>query len=132
MLRYRISRVAGRKNWHIVWTKGGTTKRKTTGTQDKEEAQAALQDFEDKQGRSAITATVTSVVDAYVEARTPEVQAPETIKIRAANITRIFKRLLVRHINHERCNRYIRRRRGEGVQDGTIRSELNLLSTALR
>ncbi len=137
MPRYRLLKISQRKNWHIQWTERNEnnrtfTKRKSTNTEDREEAEVVLRDFEAKQENSKIKATVASIVDAYVVARKNDVLHPVSMENRAAHLKRILKRTLVRHIDRKRCDFYIRKRLNEGVGDGTIRTELSTLSSAFK
>ena len=133
MPEYRLKNVGSRRNWHIIWTEGGQTKRRSTGTQDKTEAEAALEDFIDERtgGGRPRHLVINEVVDAYVEARAPIVVAPQALRNRAKPIKRFFSRRLVRHLTRVKCREYTAKRRERGCSDATIRTELGFLSTAL-
>lgn len=134
MSQPRIARVAGRNYWHIVWTENGKTRRRTTKTEDRIEAEAALEDFVSEQpgyGRP-IQIVATQIVDAYIDARAEVIVAPEALRYRAKPLKKFFGRRLPQHIKREKCRAYVSRRRTQGCSDATIRSELGLLSSAMR
>ena len=129
----RIAIVAGRENWHVVWTENGGTRRKSTGSADRVDAEAFLQDFIlkrslDKPARF----TIGDLLDRYIEERRELIAAPEALEYRAKALKISFPYTLARHINADCCRSHINRRREKEISDATVRSELSLLSAALR
>ena len=133
MANYRITRVEGRANWHIAWTENGSTKRRSTRTDDKVQAQAVLEDIIEAASAPGGPTSLTTgaVIEAYIADREQVVVAPQALKDRAKPILRTFRDKLPRHIRKEHCRSYVAARRNSGISDATIRTELGFLSTAL-
>lgn len=55
------------ENWYIVWSTGGRSQRRSTGTADRELAQQRLTRWLAAQARPKDAVTVNAVVDAYIE-----------------------------------------------------------------
>lgn len=135
MSGYRLKRVAERKNWYIVWSEDGKTKRETTRTADKEEADVRLEDFVERKDRenSRVPATCSAIVDAYLEdRRSVGVVSIKVLMARAKPIKKYWGKRLAIHIKRENCRKYTEKRRAKELSDATIRDELGLLRSAFR
>ena len=134
MPKYRLSRVAGRKNWHITWPEEGKTKRKSTGTEDRAEAEAALESFiADKSGNNKPGQLTTgAIIKAYIKEREEVIMRPDNLWSRYKAVKRAFSMRLPQHITREKTRAHTKRRRNQGCSDSTIRDELSLISAAFK
>lgn len=134
MPKYRLSKVAGRKNWHIVWSKEGKTKRESTGTEDRAEAEAAFEDFLANQPGTTKPEQLTTgkIIEAYIKDREQIILRPDNLWSRYKAVKRPFGMRLPQHITRDKTRRHIEKRRKQGRSDGTIRDELALISAALK
>ncbi len=133
MSKPRIAKVAGRPNWHIVWSENGKTQRRSTGTNQIAEAEAELDAFiEERGGRRPEKLLPPHIIDAYIEMRRPVISSVESLEYRAKPLKRVFARRLPSMIRREHIQSYTEKRRKIGVSNSSIRSELSLLQSSLK
>lgn len=134
MPKYRLKKVAGRNYWHLVWTEEGQTKRASTGTEDRAEAEAFLEDFKEEQPgyKKPENMTVGEITEAYIKDREPDIKLPEHLWSRYKAISPRMRRMMPRHLSRDACNEHIEKRQKQGCAPSTIRDELALVKAALR
>lgn len=121
-MQYRLKLYRG--NWAIVWSERGSTRRLSLGTDDREAAKVAYEDWVAKLSASPKPQYVTAgkILEGYFAAR------PKVFPRRW--LLEFFRSTLPSNINRPLCERYIEFR--SSVSSATIWSELGILSVALR
>ena len=133
MYNYRLVKISGRANWHVEYTKNGERIRKTLGTPEKEVAKTRLEDLiaQQKDEEKAGLTTIEELVTAYIREIEIDKVSPETLWSRSKAIFRHLGNLKPSHLDINQCREYAKRRYAEDVTDGTIISEMSLLSCSL-
>jgi integrase len=129
----RLTRIAGKPNWHIVDADG---RRTSTGTPERKAAEAALREFVSEQARSATQAagqSVASLLTVYLALRRREISPAGADRLEYAHkaLNTFFGDWSIDRINGTACLDY-RDKRLETVGLRTIRTELEALRAALR
>jgi integrase len=129
----RLVRVAGKANWHILDPDG---RRLSTGTPDRQQAQAVLDASVAKWKRKETLAaghSVRTLLSAYLAARAREITEGGAARLRYAHmpLNSFFGDWTVDRINIATCLDY-RDHRLKSVVLRTIRTELEALRAALR
>lgn len=123
--------------FYIHWTEGRRSRRRSTGTGNRQAAESALAAFivgrsEQAQPEDLL---IDFLLDDYWNEHAQHVVAPERIEYALKNLRAYFGSLSVSSIDRDITNEYAaQRRRGEIGRksgDGTIRRELNCLIAAL-
>ena len=70
-------------------------------------------------------------MEAYIEARTPDVTLPQRLKDAWKALRPDFDNIYPEHVNRARCQSYADQRRRSGRSNGTIHVELGMLRAAL-
>ncbi len=129
--RYRLRVRKG--YWYIFWSDGRGSRRRSTGCSDRAEAQkvfdsflASLETIEEPN-----TKTVDAVLAGYLQDREGAVADFDRLERATAHVRHHLGWTEVAAIRPTTSKLYLRRRRSEGVRDGTIRRELDGLRAAL-
>ena len=123
-----------RKVWEIIWYERGQRRRKSTGTDDRQDA--------DRQLAAHITISVgptvrprdpserliAEVLDTYAQGRGPDVADPERLGYAVMALLPFWGELHVSDVNETLCKAYARQR---GKADETVRRELTVLRAAI-
>ena len=111
--------------WYATWRTEGATQRRALRTQDRDEAQRALDDYQRLLATPENTAG--SIYEAYLADK-----GTERARWAWRRMEGHFGPLRPDQIDRPACRKYIASRRKDGVGDGTIWSELTFLRAALR
>jgi integrase len=114
-----------RNHWYATWRENGQTIRRSLRSQDRHEAERALDDYKRALGRPSDH--VGSIYQAYL-ADKPTERARWAWK----RLERHFSALRPDQIDRAASRRYVTARRKDGVSDGTIWTEMTMLRAALR
>jgi integrase len=125
--------LANRKAFYITWTVAGRSRKRTTGTADRERAEAIFGEWLLLRGRrnspsDPAEILVTDVLNDYLRAREQKVAAPGRIAYAVLALTDFFEGNTVADVTVETCARYSQKR---GRSAGTVRRELGVLRAAI-
>jgi len=129
----RLRFLEKRQCFYIVWTDGGRSRERSTGTADRKLAEAALADFlhirtRDAGPRDPAEILVTDVLADYAEERAPETAAPWRIAAAIKALVPFWQGKTVAGITREACRSYVTFRK---LSAGTTRRELGVLRAAV-
>lgn len=119
--------------FYIVWTEGGRSRERSTGTADRSQAEIALAEFlHARQRRSGPRdpheTLITDMLADYAEEHGPNTTAPERVGYAIAPLAKFWEGRTAGQITKETCAAY---RRLRGKADGTVRRELGVLRAAI-
>jgi integrase len=122
-----------RKCFYITWTENGRSRERSTGTEDRERAEAIFGEWlhlrRRRDGPSDPAQTlVTDVLNDYLKERGPKVAAPGRIAYAVLALTDFFEGNTVADVTPQTCGRYVEKR---GRSNGTVRRELGVLRSAI-
>lgn len=119
--------------WYVTFTKDGRSKRVSTGTPDKVEAEKVKAEVDSKLAKppEQPQQTVGALLDAYLKDRKGNVSSYDTLMFSVAKLKPYFGAAQPRHLTQIMGNGYIKQRRKAGQSDGTTRRELGVLRAAL-
>lgn len=142
-MRYDIDQRPDSPNWYIVWTERRRSKRRSTGTPDREQAELVLAAFrlevargpEAKQDQVGLAGVLTDYYERHAKAKPSALQA----KIAIDHLTRFFGIATVAAVTPATVDDYLAHRRAEHEAKGraplsndTLIRELTVLNAALR
>lgn len=116
--------------WYIRWSDGKGSKRLSTGTSDKAEAEVELERFLDGGLRSA--RTVSQLLDLYFEQKSKTARSAISIKASIKALKRTIGYVAPHNVGNETARKFADMRKNEGVKNGTIIKDLGCLRAALR
>jgi integrase len=130
---YRLRFLHKRQCYYVVWTEGGRSRERSTGTRDLAQAQIALGEFIRKNSRSTgprgpSEIQVTDILAEYAEDRAQDTVAPWRIGYAIDALADFWRNRTVAEITRETCRRYGGTR---GRSAGTVRRELGVLRAAV-
>jgi integrase len=134
---YRLERpvINGKQSsvWYIIWTEGRRSRRISTRTADKVEAQGELQRLQACQAAPPEQFTVADLCNAYLAEReaNPKVKYPKAIANSLKHIKREMGALPPSMVSRATIRGYISKRRAS-VKDASISKELRFLRQALK
>jgi len=121
-----------RKVWEILWFERGVRRRKSTGTDDRVEADRQLAAHITATGpvrpRDPNTRLIADVLDAYGTGRGADVADPERLGYAMLALLPFWGELKVGDVTETLCKAYARQR---GKADETVRRELTVLRAAI-
>jgi integrase len=122
-----------RNCFYITWTERGRSRECSTGTTDRERAEAFFAEWLQRRGRRAGPSDpsqilVTAVLNDYLKERGPKVAAPGRIAYAVLALTDFFEANTVADVTPQACGRYFEMR---GRSAGTVRRELGVLRAAI-
>jgi integrase len=135
MPHYNLTRRPGSPNWYITWSERGRSRRYSTGTEDRAQAELVLAAFRLELARSPAEAgevTLSAVLDRYLDEHARKLPSAPQAAIARDHLIRHFGTIMVGHLNAATFESYIAERRNAGVSDETISRELSVLRAALR
>lgn len=120
--------------YYICWTVNGRSRKCSTGTAEREEAEISLADWLQVRSRTITGPSdpaktlITDCLAFYAEERGPKIIGRETMANAIDNLTEFWIERVVTDINPNTCSRYCTVR---GVGTGTTRRELGVLQAAI-
>jgi len=117
--------------FYIVWNEGRASRRVSTNTSDREEAERELARFETLRAQPPDTFDINRIIDGYLADRKGVVRAYANLAYSLAPIRLHFGLLHPRLINRTLVRAYIAKRRHAGRANGTVDKELRALRQAL-
>jgi hypothetical protein len=119
--------------YYIVWTEGGRSRERSTGTADRRQAEIALAEFihlrtRDAGPRDPSQVLVTDALADYAEEHGEETGSPWRIAAAIKALAPFWEGRTVAEVTRETCKAYHRFR---GRSAGTIRRELGVLRASL-
>lgn len=119
--------------WYVCWSENRRSRRRSTGTTDKVEAEAFRQQFAALQDAPPPTVTVGALSDAYlaVKEADPHVAYPKAIKNGLSHVKAAMGALPPSMVSRATIRSYIAQRR-KLVKDPTISKELRFLRQAFK
>ncbi len=129
----RLRFLEKRQCFYIVWSEGGRSRERSTGTTDRKLAEAALADFlhirtRDNGPRDPAEILVTDVLADYAEERGPDTEAPWRISAAVKAMVPFWQGKTVDKVTRETCRNYLAARDRSA---GTTRRELGVLRAAI-
>lgn len=129
----RLKWLSKRTNYYIVWTENGRSKERSTGTDNREEAEAALsiflaQRFSANGPKAPDHVLVTDILSKYAVDAMERIAAPERLGYAIAPLAEFWQGKSVAQVNSSNCRMYVGWR---NRSDGTIRRELGVLRAAI-
>jgi len=129
----RLRFLEKRQCFYIVWTERGRSRERSTGTKDRQIAEAALSEFlylrtRDAGPRDPAEILVTDVLADYAEEHAPETAAPWRIAAAIKAMVPFWQAKTVANITRETCRGYVSARMRSA---GTARRELGVLRAAI-
>jgi len=124
---------AERKAFYITWTLNGRSRKRSTGTADRERAEAIFGEWLLIRGRrngpsDPAAILVTDVLNDYLKAREHKVAAPGRIAYAVLALADFFEGHTLAEVTIETCSRYCQKRDRSA---GTVRRELGVLRAAI-
>jgi integrase len=129
----RLRWLEKRNCFYIVWTDGGRSRERSTGTADRKLAETALADFlhlrnRDAGPRDPAEILITDVLADYADEHGPETAAPWRIAAAVKVLVPFWQEKTVINISKESCRSYAKSRMRAA---GTARRELGILRAAV-
>jgi integrase len=119
--------------YYITWTENGRSKQRSTGTQDKGEAEAIFTDFMHQRQKSSGprdsgAVLITDILADYAEERAPRVKATDRILYALTPLIDYWEGKVITEVTRQSCDDYLRWR---DRAPGTVRRELGVLTAAI-
>lgn len=119
--------------YYIVWTEGGRSRERSTGTADREQAEQALAEFIQTRQRHSgprdpSQILITDILADYATEHGPETAAPWRIASAIKPLVAFWQGRTVADVSRETCRRYEHDR---GRSAGTARRELGVLRASI-
>jgi integrase len=127
----RIRKFTWSDNYYIVWPQGRASRRVSTGTRDRKEAERALARFEALRAQPPDTFDINAIIDGYLADRKAVVRAYDTLVYSLAPVREHYGLLHPRLVNRALTRAYMSKRRRLGRANATIDKELRQLRAAL-
>lgn len=129
----RLRWLAKRKTFYIVWTEHGRSRERSTGTQEREEAEIIfaewLREKQRTQGpRDQGQILITDILTDYVTERGPKIKAGERLAYAVVPLIEFWQSRTVAEITRQSCETYENWRNRSA---GTVRRELGTLRAAI-
>lgn len=119
--------------WTIRWSESGRSFERSTGSEDRGEAEAALAELIGSRRRIAgprdpSQFPIAAALDVYAKEHGPEIARPDRIAHAMMHLVSFFASCMVSDVTGETCAAYIRARSRSA---GTVRRELGVLRAAI-
>lgn len=130
---YGLTQIDASPNWYIQWFEAGHSRRASTRTADRGQAEAILAAFRLVQAEQPVAdLTVVQALDWYWEAHGRTLMRPEAADLAMRYLKPFFGTTLASTLTLDKQELYAAHRRGQGAGDESIRRDLSVLSAALR
>ena len=118
---------------YVTWTEHGRSRKRSTGTADRAQAEIAFAEWLHARGRrdgpsDPAEILVTDILNSYALERGPKVVGRETLGRAVENLAAFWEGKTVSEITPQNSTKYAEAR---GVSAGTIRRELSVLQAAI-
>jgi len=137
-MEFKLSKVAGRKTWHVVWYDGVATRRVSARTADRRKAEIFLADFSKGYGESSSTGeeiSIRQIVSLYVEFKVKHEDADETFRKRVRTawiaLEPMFGALHPSELRPRMTKDFILSRKALGYAETTAARDIQALKAAL-
>jgi integrase len=125
--------LAERGAFYITWTVNGRSRKRSTGTGDRERAESIFAEWIHVRGRRSGPSDpsqilVTDVLNDYLKEHGPKVTAQDRIAYAVLALADFFEGNTVADVTPQTCSRYADKR---GRSAGTVRRELGVLRAAI-
>lgn len=130
-MRYTLAKIAGSPNWYIVWHEDGHSRRASTRTANRDQADAVLAAFKlEVERHPSRDITLAQVLAWYLETHGRKLARPDNAELAVKHLTAYYGNALVDDVSLSTQERYAEHR-ARSVGSETIRRELSVLSAAL-
>jgi len=131
-MRYDLKQIANSPFWYITWSERGRSKRHSTGTTSRAQAELYLAAFRlEHDPTKPRQYDLPAVFDYYFEAKKTGGRNDVTTKGTIDRLTKFFGLTDPCNIDFAAQAKFIKKRREEGKSDSTIKRDLSVLSAAL-
>lgn len=130
---FELRQIATSPYWYIYWSEKGRSRRRSTGSIDRREAEQVLVAFRlayDPSKKRQLT--FAQVMDLYQEAKLNGTRQDATLRGTCRRLKDYFGSTDADDIDLDKQGLFIRWRRQQSVSDGTIKRDLSVLSAALK
>jgi integrase len=135
MSDFTLSKRPGSPRWYIVWSDDGRSKRRSTGTASRREAEEYLKAFRLELARTPEAdphdVLIVAVLNEYIDAHAFKLPSAPTARIARDHLAAFYGTARVSKINLATHDQYEAKRRAEGVGNETINRERMVLRAAL-
>ena len=121
-----LARRRGRRSWYIRWTENRTVKERSTGTENKDEAEVLLKKFIHEYNNPSDQTSCRQILDRYARARV-HVKSHRIIVDACTPLIKFFGELPATELNEQFCVDYVTWR---NKANGYMRRELGVLRSA--
>lgn len=134
---YELRRDGPLGNWHIFWSEGRRSKRRSTGTRDRAEAEIVLANFVLEKDRPVADAApqqygITTLIDQYWRERGARGEGAKANKSHMKHVRDFHEGDTVATLTDDRQQAYEDKCREDGAANGTINRRRGILRAALR
>jgi len=130
---YSLIQLRSSPNWYIQWFEAGHSRRASTRTRNRAEAEAILAAFRLVQAEQPIAdLTVIGALDWYWATHGKGLMRPAQVDLALRYLKPFFGATPVSALTIEKQELYVTHRRQQGAGDESIRRDLSVLSAALR
>lgn len=127
-----LIKIGNSPNFYIQWFEGGHSRRHSTRTPDRKQANAVLAAFRLEVARQPSGGvTLAEVLDWYIANRGGELVRLDSAELGVKHLKEFFGSTLADDVRLDTQDRYRAHRRAKGVTDETVRRELSVLSAAM-
>lgn len=129
--RFKLITIGTSPNFYVQWFEGGHSRRRSTGTRSRQEAEAYRAAFRLEIERNPTgPIEVRALIDLYTNAKDGQITSMDRQLLCAKHLKTFFGATRVEDAGPSAQDRYVAQRRRQGVRDETIRRELSVLSAA--
>lgn len=133
MSDFSLIQIRTSPNWYIQYYEAGRSRRCTTGTADRGEAEQILAAFRLVKAEAPLDdLTIPQVLDWYWDAHARKIMRPEHADLAIRYLKPFFGATLASDLTLEKQELYVEHRRACGAGDESIRRDLSVLSAACR
>lgn len=130
---YSLVQIRTSPNWYIQWFEDGHSRRASTRTSDRSQAEAVLAAFRLVQADQPLEdLTVSQALDWYWDAHGKKLMRPQNCELAIRYLKPFFGSTLASALTLEKQELYVEYRRENGAGDESIRRDLSVLSAACR
>ena len=128
---YSLVQIATSPRWYVQWQEGGRSRRRSTGTSDRAEAEDFLRAFRLELERlPAGPIQMASLLDFYIESRRGEIASIGRAELAVRHLKAFYGSALVENCGPSSQRLYTAHRRRRGVGNDTVARELGVMSAA--